>query len=95
MSGKFGYFINRYWIAEYIQYLQEERVALACSTRADGATIPLSTTPCPPDGLSYENALLWDKDKLDPPKWPSHGNPSSAKGYDAFHWMMRWIDPVC
>jgi hypothetical protein len=95
MRGEFGYFINRYWIAEYIQYLQDLEVVLVYTTRAEGTTIPLSTTPCSPDGLSYENALLWDKGKLEPQKWLSHGTPFSSKGYDVLKWMMRWVDPVC
>jgi hypothetical protein len=84
-SGEFGHVIDRYWITQYIQYLQEFGVVPGCSKPIKKASIPFSTTPCPPSGLSYEVALLWDKDKLELPEWLSTDHLFSEKGYGVLH----------
>ena len=85
MSGDYGYVIDQYWIAQYIQYLQEFGVVPGCSTQTKKASIFLGTTPCPTSGLSYEVAILWDKGKLELPEWLSTDYLFSEKGYSVLH----------
>ena len=95
MSGEYGYFINRYWIAEYIQYLQEVGVVLGCTTRAERTDCPKGTITCSPRGFSSRRSLPWDEGELEPPEWLSFNDLFSMSGYDVLSWVMRWVDPVC
>jgi hypothetical protein len=95
MSGEYEYFINRYWIAEYIQYLQEFGVVLGCLLRVERANGPMNATPCFTGLDSPERALPWEEDEVEPPEWLSYNELFSVKGHDVLRWLMRWVDSVC
>jgi hypothetical protein len=95
MSGEVGYVINRYWIAEYIQYLQEDSLILGSPRRAKGEPLPFGTTLCSSGGLSSEFNLPGNKGQIEPPHWKSHGSSRFPNDYGFLFWMMRWVDTIC
>jgi len=94
MNEVYGYFINRYWIVEYIQYLQEWGAVQEYSSQPEDSDSPKGTIPYPFGATSFECTALWKDANLALSRWLSYKELFSAEGCDVLQLAMRWIDPI-
>jgi hypothetical protein len=95
MNEMYGYFVDRYWIIEYIEYLQDWGAILECSPQAEDSPPPKAMASHQSGIASYDCATLLKEDQGMYSKWLSYNQLFSTERSDVLQLTMRWIGPIC